>query len=87
VQRQRRPYAIEPLNIPQDRVEQLKQYLESGKGDYNARKSNMARLTGRCSECRGIPTKVVKYKTQGVIKVERYCNDCLAKLIPVQQNY
>ena len=80
----RKPYAIEPLNPPSDKMERLNKILARSDVGEVTKQYEMGRVTGKCSLCGGLPTQIVKYKIGrkgGAIRIERYCDECL-KSVP-----
>ena len=70
---------IEPFIIPQEKQDQVKTLLENPKSP-ELRKKMMMRNVGACLVCRKMATKIVKYRMFGVTKIEKYCDECLARI-------
>ena len=71
---------IEPLIIPQEKLDELKTVLENPKL-ADARKSFvMRRISGTCVICGQMPSQIAIYRKYGAIIIERYCDECLARI-------
>jgi hypothetical protein len=70
---------IEPLIIPQEKLDELKAVLENPKSP-ELHKNTMMRHIGACLVCGQMARKIVKYRISGVIKIEKYCDECLARM-------
>ena len=68
---------IEPLIIPQEKLEQLKKIMDSNLSEIQ-KKNTRRQISGTCSLCNKVPTKITKHRRFGVIVVEKYCDECLA---------
>ena len=71
---------IEPLIIPQEKLQELKAVLADPKLADVRKSFVMSRISGHCLVCGSMPTKIAKYRLFGVIKIERYCDECLARI-------
>ena len=71
---------IEPLNLPQEKLDELKTILADPKKPEIHKEFMMSRISGHCLVCGSMPTKIAKYRLFGVIKIERYCDECLARI-------
>jgi hypothetical protein len=68
---------IEPLIIPQDKLDELKAVLANPKLP-DLRKNTMKRqISGTCLVCGNLPSHIAKYRRFGVTIVEKYCDECL----------
>ena len=72
---------IEPLIIPQEKLQELKAVLADPKLADVRKSFVMSRISGHCLSCGNLPTKIVKYRMSGITKIEKYCDECLAKRI------
>ena len=70
---------IEPFIIPQEKQDQVKAVLENPKLP-ELHKKLMMRNVGACLVCRKMATKIVKYRMFGMIKIEKYCDECLERM-------
>jgi hypothetical protein len=70
---------IEPLIIPEEKLEELKTVLADPKLP-DARKSFVMRgISGSCSVCGKLPSHKVTYCKYGATIIERYCDECLER--------
>ena len=69
---------IEPFIIPQEKLDELKAVLEDPTSP-EIKKNTMLRHTGACLACGKMASKIVKYRMFGITKIEKYCDDCLAR--------
>jgi hypothetical protein len=68
---------IEPLIIPQEKLEELKTLIQDPKL-ADIRKSVMMRqISGTCMVCGKMPSQIAKYRMYGATVIEKYCNECL----------
>jgi hypothetical protein len=71
---------IEPLNLPQEKLDELKTILADPKKP-DLHKHMMKRSnSGTCLICGQMPSHIAKYRMYGAIVIERYCNECLARM-------
>jgi len=70
---------IEPLIITQEKQDRLKKVLSSNLSHYQKDLAKR-RITGMCMLCDKISSHIMTYSKLGVIIVERYCGECLARI-------
>ena len=70
---------IEPLIIPQEKLQELKTVLANPKLADVHKSFVMSRLTGHCAICGKLPSHIATYRKYGAIVIERYCDECLVK--------
>ena len=73
---------VEPLSnyIPQQKLDELAAALDNPDLSHAQKKFAKRKISGMCSMCDNVPTKMLKYKRSGMIIVERYCDDCLGTI-------
>jgi len=71
---------IEDIMIPKDRLDKLNKMLESNRSRVMKDLAIRQTAGGRCCRCELVPTKIVKYKLQGITLAERYCTSCFDKV-------
>jgi hypothetical protein len=79
---------IEPLIIPQEKLDELKAVLENPKSPELHKNTMMrhigaclvCRHVGACLVCRQMATQIVIYRMFGVTKIEKYCDECLERM-------
>jgi hypothetical protein len=72
---------IEPLNLPQDKLDQLLKLL-ADPNQPDMHKSEMIKHTsGACLRCGGIASHIAKHKMSGITRIEKYCDDCLIRMV------
>ena len=73
---------IEPLNIPQDKLDELKALFANPKQPDLHKSVVLKKVSGgACLSCGSIPSHIVKYKVYGMTKIEKYCQSCLERLV------
>jgi hypothetical protein len=71
---------IEPLNLPQEKLDELKA-VSADPRSPELRKSIMLRqISGSCLVCGKLPSHIAKYRLFGVTVIEKYCDQCLARI-------
>jgi len=74
------------MDTPQVEIERLKAILARQDLGKRTKMYQLQRVTGKCHGCDWLPTHIVKYKigrAGGAIRIERYCDSCLEKYVPV----
>jgi hypothetical protein len=71
---------IEPLNLPQEKQDELKIILADSKLSEYQKNTKKRQISGSCCIDGKIPTKIVKYRRYGAIVVEKYCDECLERM-------
>jgi hypothetical protein len=73
---------IEPLNsyVSQEKLDELKAVFENSKLSEYQKNNRKCQISGSCCIDGKIPTKIVKYRTYGAIIIEKYCDECLARI-------
>jgi hypothetical protein len=71
---------IEPLIIQQEKLDELKNTLADPRSTECRKNNVMREISGSCHSCGLFPSQVVKYRMHGMIVVERYCDECLARI-------
>ena len=71
---------IEPLIIPQEKLDELKTVLANPKLADVHKHTVMRQISGTCHSCgEKIPLHIVKYRMRGITVIEKYCDDCLRR--------
>ncbi|MGA8841988.1 MAG: hypothetical protein WB511_00230, partial [Nitrososphaeraceae archaeon] len=77
---------IEPIALSNAQNQELDKIMKSEKGTlykhYKLRKimmNNTGSAGGRCTNCRQLPTHIVKYHVKHCVLVQKYCESCLKK--------
>ena len=68
---------IEPLIIPQEKLQELKTVLANPKLADTRKSFVMRKLTGSFHSCGQMATQIAKYRMYGAAVIEKYCNECL----------
>ncbi len=68
---------IEPLIIPQDKLDELKAVLADPKSPDFRKSVIKKQISGTCLVCGKVPSHIAKYRMYGVIVIEKYCDECL----------
>ena len=85
--RQKRPISIEPLIIPPEKMERLKTILaKQDTTNSQTIKTELGKVSGKCTKCAWLASTILKYKVQGVIIIERYCDECLKSVPFITRN-
>jgi hypothetical protein len=71
---------IEPLIIPQEKLDELKNTIADPRSPELRKNTVMRKTSGSCHSCGLIPTKIAKYRMHGITLIERYCDECLARI-------
>lgn len=77
---------IEPLNIPQDKLDELKALFANPHHPDLHKSLVLKRVSGgTCCSCgslefSGVPTHIVKHKMHGITKIEKFCTQCLKRI-------
>jgi hypothetical protein len=71
---------IEPLIIPQEKLDELKTVLANPKLADVRKSFMMSRISGHCLVCGNLPSHIAKYRMNGITKIEKYCNECLERM-------
>lgn len=71
---------IEPLIIPKELLDELKTVLANPKKPDLHKFLMMHRISGTCSVCGKLPSHIAKYRVHGIEVIERYCDECLARI-------
>ncbi len=72
---------VKPLDIPEDNLKQLKEFVSSNKHTFTQKEIMIKKVAGRCCcVCGGIPSLQVSYDMQGARLIERYCESCIKKV-------
>ncbi|MDW0291990.1 MAG: hypothetical protein QN778_08775 [Nitrososphaeraceae archaeon] len=72
--------SIEPLIIPQEKLDELKTVLANPKLADVHKHTVMRQISGTCHSCgEKIPLHIVKYRMRGITVIEKYCDDCLRR--------
>jgi len=72
---------IEPIVIPEDKLNKLKQVLNSKNTSPFMREKRIRQIAGGlCCLCDGLPTQILKYKLEDATLIEKYCDKCLPKI-------
>ena len=71
---------VEPIKIEKDKLEELESILKSIKTTESLRYEAIKEYAGGvCMLCVNIPTKLVRYDMDGIILIEKYCDNCFEK--------
>jgi hypothetical protein len=70
---------IEPLIIPKEKLEELKEVLANPKLADIRKSFVMRRISGTCLVCGQMPSYLASYKMLGITRIEKYCNRCLER--------
>ena len=68
---------IEPLIIPQEKLEVLKAVLADPKKPSMHKSFVMRQISGTCMVCGQMPSQIAKYRMYGATIIEKYCDECL----------
>jgi len=68
---------IEPLIIPQDKLDELKAVLADPKSPDFRKSVIKKQISGTCLVCGKVPSHIAKYRMDGVIVIEKCCDECL----------
>jgi hypothetical protein len=71
---------IEPLIIPDEKLQELKTVLANPKLPDAHKSFMMSRISGHCLVCGKLPSRIAKYRVYGVTVIEKYCENCLARI-------
>jgi hypothetical protein len=72
---------IEPLIIQEEKLQELKTILANPKVPEMRKHSVMRQISGTCHSCgEKIPLHLVKYRMRGITVIEKYCDECLARI-------
>ena len=73
---------IEPLSnyIPKEKLDELNKVLSDSASSQYQKDSMRRHISGSCHSCGKMPNQVVKYRIYGVTVIERYCDECLARM-------
>jgi hypothetical protein len=73
---------IEALNnyISQEKLDELKAVFENSKLSEYQKNIRKRQISGSCCIDGKIPTKIVKYRRYGATVIEKYCDQCLARI-------
>lgn len=58
---------IEPLIIPQEKLEELKAVLADPKKTFNAQIIRNGQISGTCMVCGQMPSQIAKYRMYGLL--------------------
>ena len=73
--------SIEPLIIPEEKLQELKKVLANPKLPELHKHMVMRTMPGHCHSCsEKIPLHIVKYRMRGITVIEKYCDECLARI-------
>jgi hypothetical protein len=75
---------IEPLIIPEEKLQELKAVLADPKLADVRKSFVMRRISGTCLVCGQMPSYLATYKMLGITRIEKYCDECLAR---INKNY
>lgn len=70
---------VKPIDIPEDKLQLLKQVLNSSRVAPMTKETIQKKITGMCSLCGGIAQHIASYDYNGATKIERYCSVCVEK--------
>ena len=62
-------------------MEQLKILMRRQDVNSHVKNVELQKVQGKCLRCGGLASTILKYRVQGVIAIERYCDECL-KSVP-----
>ncbi len=68
---------IEPLNIPQEKLDELKTILAIPKKPDMHKSFMMRQISGTCLICGKLPCKIAICRKYGATIIERYCDECI----------
>ena len=71
---------IEPLIIEKVKLQELKTLLANPKVPDLRKSFVMRNTSGSCSICGNLPSHRAIYRKYGVIIIEKYCDNCLARM-------
>jgi hypothetical protein len=71
---------IEPLIIPQEKLDELKVVMENPKKTDISKSTIMRKVTGACHSCGEMATQIATYRKYGLTVIEKYCDQCLARI-------
>jgi hypothetical protein len=71
---------IEPLRIPQEKLDELKAVLADPNLPDVLKTMMISRTCGSCHSCGQMPTQIATYGKYGAIVIEKYCDQCLARI-------
>ena len=72
---------IESLNLPQEKLDELKAVLANPKLPEMHKHMVMRTISGHCHSCgEQIPVHIIKIQMRGITVIEKYCDECLARM-------
>jgi hypothetical protein len=74
---------IEPLPVPQEKLDELKAVLANPKLPDAHKSFMMSRVSGHCAICGKLPSHIATYRKYGASIIEKYCDRCLELQIKV----
>jgi len=73
---------VEKLDIPPDKLEEAKKFLNSARMSSAMKRDLMRELKmGRCCVCENFATHKVSYDIDGATLIERYCEKCVSHVL------
>jgi|GEM_PF-905093 len=71
---------IEPLPVPQEKLDELKAVLANPKLPDAHKSFVMRSISGSCSICGKLPSYIATYRKYGASIIEKYCDECLRRI-------
>ena len=82
----KKPFSIEPLIIPPKKMERLKEVMARPNINSQAIKTELGKVSGKCTKCGWLASTILKYRVLGVTTIERYCDECLKSVPFITRN-